>query len=58
MIELKPCPFCGLKAVLIESVNTHRFHVVCMNATCFCHIMPWFSSRDEAIEKWNRRVNG
>lgn len=57
MIELKPCPVCGLKAVLVESVNTQRFHVECTNATCSRYMTPWFPTKREAVEAWNRRVN-
>lgn len=57
MTELKPCPFCGSKSFLVESVNAQTFRVECMNSSCYCY-KTWvhFSSKDRAIEAWNRRA--
>lgn len=50
--ELKPCPFCGMTAVITNDYDKYRVH--CLN--CFgttSHV----SSPDEAIAAWNRRHN-
>ncbi|MFR1239585.1 Lar family restriction alleviation protein [Alistipes sp.] len=57
MNNLKPCPFCGSKAVLAESVNTQTFRVECINSGCYCYnTLVCFSDKNRAIEAWNRRV--
>ena len=61
MAELKPCPFCGGEARLIEesismwSRIPHDFAVVCKN--CHASIRQYFRTEAEAIEAWNRRVD-
>lgn len=58
--ELKPCPFCGGKAVL----NTEYGFIACGNDSCFmtCSInwgnraMDRVKTRAEAIAAWNRRA--
>lgn len=58
MDDLKPCPFCGGKAVLIESIPAQVFKVECMNTSCYCFSTSIiFSSKSNAIEAWNRRTN-
>lgn len=62
--ELKPCPFCGGKAV-IEVIEPHR-HIICKMPVykggafiecteCGCAISG--ETETEATEKWNRRMN-
>ena len=58
-IHLKPCPFCGSTEVHILHYGTNSEHsVVCDN----CHV--WVDhifealSEEQALELWNRRVNG
>ena len=62
--ELKPCPFCGGKAV-IEVIQPHR-HIICKMPVykggafiecteCGCAISG--ETETEATEKWNRRLN-
>ena len=67
--ELKPCPFCGSAAILVENKNPplHRpsrngaYHVACYN----CDVMMGydvdyggqFDSKEEAITAWNQRVS-
>ena len=55
MAELKPCPFCGGKAIFVGgSLCDHRqVYIACEN-NCVeqCFIKP----REEAIEAWNRRA--
>lgn len=61
MDKLKPCPFCGGKAVMISEPIAHdRFLVACKNRGDMCKCEPctnWFATREEAAEAWNRRVN-
>ena len=54
--ELKPCPFCGGEAVVID--NGCFVDVSCKNFHC----RGWadslmYKSKEEAIEAWNRRCN-
>jgi hypothetical protein len=61
MIDLKPCPFCGGKAVMISEPYTHdRFLVACKNRGDVCKCEPctnWFDTPEEAAEVWNRRFD-
>lgn len=55
MNELEACPFCGGMAYLITDPETEtKYGVKCFN--CDCEIPPENKTREEAIEKWNRRV--
>ena len=55
--ELKPCPFCGGEACVVESVNTQLFRVECTNSGCYCYNTVFlFSDKKRAIEAWNRRA--
>ena len=52
-VELKPCPFCGGRAILNASHS-----VECDNA-CICPVIPrtWtYDTDEEAIEAWNHRI--
>lgn len=51
--ELKPCPFCGGTNLTMVSCEGEHY------AGCFtCHTCgPGGTSREEAIEAWNRRCN-
>jgi hypothetical protein len=53
-ISLKPCPFCGGKGELKESMGD--FSVRCIDCDCGT---PWFmmidAGRDKAISTWNKR---
>lgn len=58
MDELKPCPFCRGKAVLVESIHAQVFKVECMNTSCYWFSTSTvFSSKTNAIEAWNGRTN-
>lgn len=51
MSKLKPCPFCGSKAVLL--VNQGVYHVECSNCPAMSAIDY---SREWAETVWNRRA--
>lgn len=58
-IELKPCPFCGGKAVIVcfdmtdENGDDHETY----SAECRgCGICTPFTYRENAEELWNRRA--
>ena len=60
--ELKPCPFCGAKAILLTQSrlyileqNRGRRAVFCSNDDCGA--VMYGRTDKEAIEWWNRRSN-
>jgi Lar family restriction alleviation protein len=56
--ELKPCPFCGEPARILEDMY-HRTAVWigCQTLGCFGRDQ-WEESKPEAIAAWNRRPTG
>lgn len=64
MNKLKPCPFCGGEAEILEQYNvlTHIpvYRVFCNNTVergCVVSVQTvWYDNKGEAIEAWNRRV--
>ena len=60
MAKLKPCPFCGGEAELVDidpagMLGTYDpITVHCKECECNTN---WFSEEWEAIEAWNRRVS-
>ena len=61
MNELKPCPFCGGKAILWvnQMYPEMRSYIQCMKCgakTDEFMISTNFSSDDRAAEAWNRRA--
>lgn len=50
--KLKPCPFCGGKAILDET-NENEVFVGCYN--CYAHTGLYCYEKD-AIEAWNNRI--
>ena len=53
MDDLKPCPFCGGIAELIENVDEDYFFVWCQ--TCEAETLGC-EKKDDAVRAWNRRV--
>ncbi|NQY17733.1 Lar family restriction alleviation protein [Alteromonas sp.] len=63
--KLKPCPFCGQKAEVIQSEPSRaafnegavHFGVACFNSDC--QVMPypklWQVNEEEAMMAWNSR---
>lgn len=64
-MELKPCPFCGCKAIITEiPPHKHEFATFMPDyegsATvecCLCGAALIKTTKDEAIKAWNRRAN-
>ena len=57
MFELKPCPFCGCSATIVESKYPKRFHPCCTNLDCILYPgAKWFKKKKEAVSEWNRRA--
>ena len=53
MSNLRRCPFCGGKGELWNNKLTYRLYgVICEECDC---MTPYFTTREEAIEAWNRR---
>ena len=57
--KLKPCPFCGEKAVLqryFDSYEEIAFYVACSGESCeVSPITNDFKTEQEAIDAWNKR---
>lgn len=59
--QLKPCPFCGSKGVIIQSLGKpfnekKRYHPCCDNKNCIMFTgCIWYDTEKEAAEAWNRR---
>lgn len=51
-MKLKPCPFCGGEARLIE-MGIHVWSPRCTQ--CECKLDKVYRSEQQAIEAWNRR---
>jgi len=63
MGDLKPCPFCGAKAVICrlnDGKGLYGYAIGCERTTINCPgAMPmtkYFHTYDLAVEEWNRRV--
>lgn len=57
--KLKPCPFCGSVADIVEDISGRKaYHVACRNSKCFMGMgLPiWCKSEIEAVKAWNRRA--
>jgi len=60
--ELKPCPFCGSKAIFKEHPydvfkrgSPMTYFVVCSNDECIRPRMSFWSNK-KAIDAWNLRI--
>ena len=58
MSDLKPCPFCGHKAVIINTGNhfPKMFYRIVCESSCTMQ-GKLYDTEEEAIEVWNRRTN-
>ena len=56
-VELKPCPFCGGKAEMLdykyENKDVNEFIVSC--SECGASVGEWRKTEEEAIINWNTR---
>ena len=52
--ELKPCPFCGHEAEMLN-YSKNEWLVCC--PACDGMVERWRETEKEAIEQWNRRAN-
>ena len=59
MEKLKPCPFCGSKAVLRKKANLETYIVECTNGFCPASYMIGndYETEEEAVEVWNKRID-
>lgn len=56
--ELKPCPFCGGKAIIIRTPNFNALPTYFASCTnCGVEMPRVCQTRQQAIEPWNRRVS-
>lgn len=62
--KLKPCPFCGGKAVIGQTKKSLKaqYSVSCINSQCIANrlgnpFVMHYLSTTEAIEAWNRRAD-
>lgn len=60
--NLKPCPFCGSRARIQQSITgAEAYHVVCDDPKCKCSMvagMPvWRETPREAADDWNQRAD-
>lgn len=58
MEELKPCPFCGGEADVIDEgkgTEPERYWAYCGNVNCFVEGTSAYATEREAIEAWNTR---
>ena len=53
-IELKPCPFCGGKAVLNRWLGL-EWDIYCV--TCKMGTVYEYKNKAYTVRKWNRRAN-
>lgn len=57
-MELKPCPFCGGEANLVEDPHNWVWSIGCSNDKClgFSGLSWTYTSEREAAEAWNTRA--
>ncbi len=58
-LELKPCPFCGGEALLIQSDIDGMSYVTCNRCLCKTADVYYYAvdcPNEKAAEKWNKRV--
>ena len=61
--ELKPCPFCGGKAIIrLRQFDLFQVgaEVVCKKCGCRTDLIApsiEYAAKDKAISEWNKRVN-
>lgn len=53
-IKLKPCPFCGGKAI-IEKSNVEYPNYFARCTTCRVQTM-WYADKEKLVAAWNNRI--
>ena len=59
MVELKPCPFCGVKPNItcVDGLPHNQYYIACENDECpVCSETCWYDSETEAVKAWNTRA--
>lgn len=61
MTELRKCPFCGGEATVSEIQDTWQndtghWYILCDECSCCLGGYGEFTTEEEAIEAWNKRV--
>lgn len=51
---IKPCPFCGHKAVAMKGDENETF-IVCKNSKCKAVTLFYKAEYTTTLERWNRR---
>ena len=62
--DLKPCPFCGGKELIVTGIKDPFWHLYpaevicleCSTAAVFLYTSEVEHAKQVAVEKWNRRV--
>ena len=56
-MKVKPCPFCGTEAEIIESFVGGFYSPLCNNPECFMRIGTEYKwgSKESAVSAWNKR---
>ena len=62
MTELRKCPFCGGEATASEiqdtwQNDTRHWYILCDECSCCLGGYGEFTTEEEAIEAWNKRVS-
>ncbi len=59
MYELKPCPLCGGKAIIMAKYDSFRkkmeYGVYC--SQCCATMERVFQTQNNAVAQWNRRID-
>ena len=59
MSKIKPCPFCGGKAEIIEGTKAASDKSIFKAFCTKCETENWWSdTKQEAVERWNIRYKG
>ncbi len=56
MAELKPCPFCGSEATIVEMDESWYWEWEVYCPECHATFREHFETKAEATEAWNRRT--